>query len=125
MASEEKPRKRWEHLGRFYIRDPDLIKKLREILAREGKSLSEWIYEQARDYVRRHEPGNPQTLLTSFGSTHPDPKLRFRFCKYAYWYEDLYGPHHIPKCYVRRHRPRFVGMNFEECERCSSWEVKS
>jgi len=125
LYSREKARKRWEHLGRFYIRDPNLFEKLREILDREGKSLSEWIHEQARDYVRRHEPGNPQLLLTSFGPDLMDPQLRFRLCKYGIRGEDLHGPEVISWCYLRPHRPRFVGMEYQLCERCSSWRRRA
>jgi hypothetical protein len=42
------------------------LKKLREILDREGKSVSAWFREQAVDYVREHEPGNPQKRLEPF-----------------------------------------------------------
>lgn len=42
------------------------FKKLRELLKGEGITLSEWIRQNALDYVRLHEPGNPQRLLTTF-----------------------------------------------------------
>ena len=57
---KKKPRER-----RFYV--PDVFefdfKKMEKILAREGKSLSQWIREQVCSYVRLHEPGNPQQSL--------------------------------------------------------------
>ena len=50
----------------FYIK-PECqitITKLAEILEREGKSVSQWILDNAESYVRLHEPGNPQQTLT-------------------------------------------------------------
>jgi len=49
----------------IYIPDYYLptLKKLREILKREGKTLSEWIRDHAIEYVRLHEPGNPQQRI--------------------------------------------------------------
>jgi len=125
MSSEEKPPKRAVHKVTFYVRDPNLLERLRRILDREGKSLSGWLHEQARDYVRRHEPGNPQLTLASFGPEVLDPALLFKLCKHARWGEDLHGPSKVPWCYVRPHHPRFPGMHFELCEGCSSWKRRS
>jgi len=40
-----------------------VYQKLREILKREGRSISNFFLEQAETYVRLHEPGNPQQTL--------------------------------------------------------------
>lgn len=53
-------------------------KKLMEILKREGKSLSEWHRQNAFEYVRLHEPGNPQQVLPH--------------------YQNNSGPYHALKC---------------------------
>ena len=37
--------------------------KLVDILDREGKSVSEWFFDQAEPYVRLHSLGNPQQRL--------------------------------------------------------------
>ncbi|RLG90020.1 MAG: hypothetical protein DRO36_06790 [Candidatus Hecatellales archaeon] len=42
------------------------VVKARMIAKREGRSLSDLIRELLRDYVRRHEPGNPQLPLSRF-----------------------------------------------------------
>lgn len=63
ILDKRKEKKRKER--RFYIPKNFEITfhKLEEILTREGKSVSEWIREQAEPYVRLHEPGNPQQTL--------------------------------------------------------------
>lgn len=50
---------------RFYVPESQepMIADLQEILATEGKSLSQWIRDNAEPYVRLHKPGNPQTHL--------------------------------------------------------------
>ena len=42
------------------------LKKARIIARREGRSLSDLIRDLLREYVRIHEPGNPQLPLTRF-----------------------------------------------------------
>ena len=50
---------------RFYI--PQHLEitftRLEAILKREGSSVSRWIQRNAVDYVRLHEPGNPQQRI--------------------------------------------------------------
>jgi hypothetical protein len=50
---------------RFYVPDAfeDTFKTFEEILAREKKSLSSWLRDNAEHYVRLHEPGNPQQRI--------------------------------------------------------------
>lgn len=43
-----------------------IYSKLKKILTREGTSISEWFRKQAEEYVRRHDPGNPQQILERF-----------------------------------------------------------
>jgi len=43
-----------------------LYHRIRDILRREGKSLSDFIWEQIESYVRLHEPGNPQQRIDRF-----------------------------------------------------------
>jgi len=63
---------------RFYIpQDFEIIfQKLEKILKRENKSLSKWIRENAENYVRLHDAGNPQQILTHIlknGKPHRAP----------------------------------------------------
>lgn len=63
---------------RFYIPNDFEItfQKLLGILKRENKSVSKWIRENAENYVRLHEPGNPQQTLTRIlkhGSAYKAP----------------------------------------------------
>ena len=52
---------------RFYVPPEweEVLKKLEEIVKRENRTFSEWVREAANSYVRLHEPGNPQQLLTT------------------------------------------------------------
>ena len=58
------------NVGRLHIYVPQeyatIVKKAREIARREGRSLSSLIMQLLRDYVKVHEPGNPQLPLTRF-----------------------------------------------------------
>lgn len=58
-------KKKKTKVHRFYVPEffQPTISILKEILEREGRSLSEWIRENAEHYVRLHEPGNPQTRI--------------------------------------------------------------
>jgi hypothetical protein len=60
-----------------------LYEKLEEVLKREGKSLSAWIRDQAVNYVRIHEKGNPQLPLGPFvgSGTLPQP-VALKPCEY-------------------------------------------
>lgn len=60
----------YTHHKRFNIYLPETFQptysKLKKILRREGTSISEWFRKQAEEYVRRHDPGNPQQILERF-----------------------------------------------------------
>ena len=43
--------------------DAELKDTLFAILHREGKSFTEWIHDQAKEYVKRHGAGNPAVPL--------------------------------------------------------------
>jgi len=44
----------------------EIVKKAKKIARREGRSISKLVMDLLRDYVRRHEPGNPQLSITRF-----------------------------------------------------------
>ena len=53
------------------------LQKARRIARREGRSLSDLVRDLLRDYVRRHEPGNPQLPIDRFlkqKEDHPHQK---------------------------------------------------
>jgi len=56
-------RKKAPNFVSFYIQDPQIYEKLKEIARREGRSASAVISELIEEYVRQHEPGNPQLRL--------------------------------------------------------------
>jgi hypothetical protein len=62
-----------------------IYESLQEILKRDGKSFSSWVLDYAQDYVRLHEPGNPQqrldTILKLGKAYHaPSPICGFKDC---------------------------------------------
>ena len=63
------------HLHLYVPREfSEIVKKAREIARREGRSLSKLVMDLLRDYVRVHEPGNPQLPLTKFVEGAENPK---------------------------------------------------
>ena len=48
-----------------------ILEKAKKIARREGRSLSALILDLLRDYVRVHEPGNPQLPIDRFLKDHP------------------------------------------------------
>ena len=44
----------------------ELRHRLREVLARERKSVSKWVQEYAEAYLKAHENGNPAVPLDKF-----------------------------------------------------------
>jgi len=60
----------------------DMVKKGKEILKREGKTLSQWFLEQLEQYVNLHSPGNPQQrldVIVKSGKPYTAPKT-CKFC---------------------------------------------
>lgn len=53
------------HFCHFYVKDENqqTFTSLKKILKREGKPFSKWVSDLATDYVRLHEPGNPQQRI--------------------------------------------------------------
>ena len=69
------------HLHLYVPREfSEIVKKAREIARREGRSLSKLVMDLLRDYVRRHEPGNPQLPLTRFTGESKDGKCSVEGC---------------------------------------------
>ena len=52
----------------IYVKKEDecTLLSLEGILRREGNSFSEWVRRQVKEYVRLHEPGNPQQTVTRY-----------------------------------------------------------
>jgi len=108
------PRK-WPPQISFYIypNEEELFKKLKEIANREGRSVTEILKEMAREYVRRHEPGNPQLRLDKILAGEPRPGMspRCRFCDrlasyVQYWVRNRNWTEQVPVCDVHRKRAR-------------------
>jgi len=53
---------------RFYVPESfeRILSQMEEILKREGSNLSKWIRQTIAEYVRQHEPGNPQQRLERY-----------------------------------------------------------
>ena len=61
-----------------------VIEKARVIARREGRNLSDLVRGLLRDYVRVHEPRNPQLPLTRFtGEQKPGEPPRWLTCRYS------------------------------------------
>ena len=58
------------------------LKTLKRILDREGSNFSRWISGQIREYVRLHEPGNPQQTVTQYVQ-HGKPYVAPGKCAYC------------------------------------------
>ena len=59
----------------------ELVEKLREILKREGKTLSRFFFEYAQRYYEQHKAGNPQLLMVHY--VKPEEPQPFRVkCPY-------------------------------------------
>ena len=92
-----------------------IVEKARKIAKREGRSLSKLVMELLRDYVRVHEPGNPQLPLTRFTEERKrEEPPRWLTCTYSRkelrngeFYCSRFGFWRIPKACerCRRYRP--------------------
>jgi len=51
----------------FYMKDRRFWKRFIKIAERDGKKASSILQKYIENYVSLHEPGNPQTLIPSFG----------------------------------------------------------
>jgi len=93
----------------------EIVKKAKKIARREGRSISKLVMDLLRDYVRVHEPGNPQLPLTRFtGESKPEEPPRWLTCRYSRkelvkgeFYCSRFGFWRIPKACekCRRYRP--------------------
>lgn len=52
----------------FYMKSSEKWDEFIDIAKREGKSSSEILQKYIENYVSLHAPGNPQTLMPSFGT---------------------------------------------------------
>jgi len=90
---------KWRRTIYVRVQQLQLYEKLDKILTREGRSFSAWVLDQVQEYVRVHEIGNPQTLMTRYsdieqssltqvcnyrGPSHPKKKL-FLCQKDMFW----------------------------------------
>jgi len=92
-----------------------IFEKAKAIAKREGRSLSDLIRDLLRDYVRIHEPGNPQLPLTKFtGEEKLQEPPRWLTCTYSRkelvkgeFYCERFGFWRIPQACerCRRYRP--------------------
>ena len=105
--------------GKFYVpvEFEVVLERLEIVLKREGKSFSEWIRDQAREYVRVHEPGNPQTtlpkILTLSGAVRLGPSVPR--CGYVHNFAAKLG------VYCSREG---IWVKIEKCKKCwrGAWE---
>jgi len=105
--------------------DKELFRRLKKALKKRNKSLSEWIREEAEDWLRRHEFENPKSHLEYYldGPQPLTPEQRFRSCKWRGFYMHPNWPYAVAIC--RDGRPRPVGQNYEKCAKCDKWAHKS
>jgi len=113
---------------RFYVPEDyqQLIDKLIRILRREGKSLSRWILENAIEYVKRHEPGNPQMLMNKFlkkAQPEPEPVAQAPAppkgpCRSCAW---LDKQSFAPRGFCRREKVIIAAWALEKGHGCDMW----
>jgi len=70
---------------RFYVPESfeRIIEKMEKILKREGSNLSKWIRQNIEEYVRRHEPGNPQQRIERYKDGDAKPFISAKGCAYC------------------------------------------
>jgi len=73
--------------------------------------MSEIIIEAIEEYVRRHEPGNPQTRLDDIlaGKLRLGKRLKCKFCSQTatyiqYWQRNLNWTEQVSVCDLHRRR---------------------
>jgi len=106
----------------FYIRDDqkEVYEKLKSILMRERVSFSEWVWNLIYEYVKRHEPGNPQLRLNQFDRAISDPREKFTLCAHRAWEEGRMD-RSVSMAYCLKKR-EYVGQYFTSCLSCSDFE---
>ena len=69
------PQKRRD-IRNIYLSEGDLPlwDRFKAVAKREGRSMSKVALELIRDYVTKHEPGNPQLPITKFVEGAPSPE---------------------------------------------------
>jgi len=78
-------KKTYENKSMIYLPESEKIvfEKFRQICEREGTSVSSKLRDFIRDYVRVHEPGNPQLLLEKFTGAATEPLPRYLTCRHS------------------------------------------
>jgi len=61
-----------------------ILQKARKIARREGRSLSDLVRDLLRDYVRVHEPGNPQLPLSRWTEGEKSQPKERGACSYCH-----------------------------------------
>jgi hypothetical protein len=91
--------KTFKHILHLYVKPcyEDDVEKIKEILNREGKSLSDWVMERISIYVSGHWPGNPQKPITEYSELMELPKRVCVNCGFATTDKSLMGKHIISK----------------------------
>ena len=71
---------------RFYVPESfqRILEKMEEILKREGTSLSKWIRQTIAEYVRTHEPGNPQQRMDRYKDLDAKPYIAPKGCGFCH-----------------------------------------
>ena len=108
----------------FYWPDDEearrLWKEAKEIARREGKSVSLLIREFLEQYVRLHEPGNPQQRLDTIiklGKKYVAPKI----CEF----KDCYRNAVAVATFLNHNKDYFVcDRHLKEIENYANWKVK-
>jgi len=62
--------KKTPYIIKLYNKDFEAWSQIRKLAEREGKSLSDFIVDVIKEYLKRHMPGNPQTPLDIFNEKH-------------------------------------------------------
>jgi len=106
---------------RMYLKQEDLEtwRLLKEVAKREAKSVAQIVREQVENYVRLHEPGNPQQRLDTIirlGKKYVAPRVcGFKDCVRDAVAIGVYGDQEY--CLCKKH--------LKEIEDSLSWKVKT
>jgi len=94
----------------------ELVKKAKTIAHKRGESLSRLILEFLENYVRMHDPTNPQKPLEKFlEQESEEPKVKCAFCKKKAVDQALYLP--TGRLY------RLCPQHLEKVRNHPKWEV--
>lgn len=97
----------------------ETYRKMAEILRREGRSFSDFIWERAEKYALLHGPGNPQQQLPRYGETD-EPYVAPKLCEFG----DCDNPSVAVGTYSRNGKEkkyRLCKEHFTLAERSANW----